>query len=79
MTKFNIAEITISVSDMEENIVGKAKNAIYQHFPLFPQCFQKAFSSGSWKPGIFQDRDKGLSEVLNRMGFHGSIIMWWLA
>ena len=27
-----------------ENIVGKEENAGYQHFLLFPQCFQKAFS-----------------------------------
>ena len=25
-----------------ENIVGKGENAGYQHFLLFPQCFQKA-------------------------------------
>ena len=25
-----------------ENIVGKGENAGYQHFPLFPQCLQKA-------------------------------------
>ena len=24
----------------EENIVGKGENAGYQHFLLFPQCFQ---------------------------------------
>ena len=24
-----------------ENIVGKGENAVYQHFLLFPQCFQK--------------------------------------
>ena len=29
-----------------ENIVGKGENAGYQHFLLFPQCFQKAFSLG---------------------------------
>ena len=28
-----------------ENIVGKEENAGYQHFLLFPQCFQKPFSS----------------------------------
>ena len=27
-----------------KNIVGKGENAGYQHFLLFPQCFQKAFS-----------------------------------
>ena len=26
-----------------ENIVGKEENAGYQHFLLFPQCFQKFF------------------------------------
>ena len=25
-----------------ENIVGKGENAVYQHFLLFPKCFQKA-------------------------------------
>ena len=29
-----------------ENFVGKRKNAGYQHFLLFPQCFQKASFSG---------------------------------
>ena len=29
--------------DMMENKVGKGENAGYQHFLLFPQCFQKAF------------------------------------
>ena len=32
-----------------ENIVGKEENAGYQHFLLFPQCFQKAFSSSASK------------------------------
>ena len=27
-----------------ENIMGKGENAGYQHFLLFPQCFQKSFS-----------------------------------
>ena len=35
-----------------ENIVGKGENAGYQHFLLFPQCFQKAFLLGSLKVGI---------------------------
>ena len=30
-----------------ENIVGKGENAGYQHFLLFPQCFQKASCTGS--------------------------------
>ena len=35
-----------------ENIVGKGENAGYQHFLLFPQCFQKASFSGSLKVRI---------------------------
>ena len=35
-----------------DNIVGKGENGGYQHFLLFPQCFQKPFSSGSLKVGI---------------------------
>ena len=30
-----------------ENIEGKGENAAFQHFLLFPQCFQKASFSGS--------------------------------
>ena len=30
-----------------KNIVGKGENAGYQHFLLFPQCFQKVSFSGS--------------------------------
>ena len=35
-----------------ENIVGKGENAGYQHFLLFPQCFQKFCAPGSLKVGI---------------------------
>ena len=35
-----------------ENIVGKGENAGYQHFLLFPQCFQKASSLASLKVDI---------------------------
>ena len=41
----------ISVFDRVENIVGKGENAGYQHFLLFPQCFQKA---------SFPDTSKGV-------------------
>ena len=33
----------ISVFERVENIAGKGENAGFQHFLLFPQCFQKAF------------------------------------
>ena len=35
-----------------QNIVGKGENAGYQHYLLFPQCFQKAPYLGSLKVGI---------------------------
>ena len=35
-----------------ESMVGKGKNAGYQHFLLFPQCFQKASFSRLLKVGI---------------------------
>ena len=42
----------IFVFNMDENIVGKGENAGYQHFLLFPQCFQKAFSLESLKTRV---------------------------
>ena len=35
--------MTMFVIDGIENIVVKGENAGYQHFLLFPQCFQKGF------------------------------------
>ena len=43
----NVAKMVISLFDRAENIVGKGENAGYQHFLLFPQCFQKASFPGS--------------------------------
>ena len=47
--KIHVTQKLRFASDRPENIVGKGENACYQHFHLFPQCFefQKAFSSGS--------------------------------
>ena len=36
-----VAQIMIYVFGRVENIVGKRENAGFQHFLLFPQCFQK--------------------------------------
>ena len=41
----------IYVFDRLEYIVGKGENAGYQHFLLFPQCFEKA---------SFPDKSKGV-------------------
>ena len=48
--KINIILMIISVFDRIENIVGKGENAVYQHFLLFLQCFEKT---------SFPDRSKG--------------------
>ena len=45
--KLNVTPNIKVVFDRIENIVGKEENAGYQHFLLFPQCFQKAFSSSA--------------------------------
>ena len=42
----NVGKMTISLYVRVENIVEKGKNAGYQHFLLFPECFQKASSKG---------------------------------
>ena len=54
--KMDIAKIIISFFDRVENIAGKGENAGYHHFLLFPQCFQKAPSSGLLKFGIVRQR-----------------------
>ena len=38
-----------------ENIVGKGENAGYNHFHLFPQCFQKVSFTGPFKAGIVDE------------------------
>ena len=50
--KLNVAKMMISHCDRVENPVGKGENAGYQHFLLFPQCFQKIPSFGWLKNGV---------------------------
>ena len=38
--KINVTEKSKFVSQRVDNIVRKGENAGYQHFLLFPQCFQ---------------------------------------
>ena len=47
--KSNVTQNIKVMFHMIKNIVGKEENAGYQHFLLFPQCFQKAFSSSASK------------------------------
>ena len=39
----DMTQIMEFVINWEENILGKEENAGYQHFLLFPKCFQNAF------------------------------------
>ena len=54
--KINVTEKSKIVLGRVENIVGKGESAGYQHFLLFPQCFQKASNAGSKKFGIVWSR-----------------------
>ena len=61
--KMNRIKKSRLVSGRVENIVGKGENAGYQHFLLFPQCFQKPSHLGSLKVGIVWERVKPRSHV----------------
>ena len=50
--KINVTQKLNFVSDKAEIIVGKGENDGYQHFLLFPLCFQKHYLLGSLKVGI---------------------------
>ena len=50
--KINATEKFKFVLGMVENILEKGKNAGYQHFLLFPKCFQKPPSAKSLKVWI---------------------------
>ena len=50
--KINITNKLKFISRRVENIVGKGENAGYQHFFLFPPCFQKISFSWLLKVGI---------------------------
>ena len=56
--KINVIEKLKFVLQRTENIVGKRGNTAYQHFLLFPQCFQKPSLSGSLKVWIVRYRVK---------------------
>ena len=43
--KINVTKDLKFALGREENMVGKGENAVYQHFLLLPQCFQKASST----------------------------------
>ena len=47
--KIDVTEKFEFVVGRIENIFGKGENAGYQHFLLFPQCFQKPLFTGLLK------------------------------
>ena len=47
--KINATQKLIFALERIENSMGRGENAGYQHFLLFPQCFQKDTFSGSLK------------------------------
>ena len=49
--KINVTGKLKFLLERVQNIVGKEENAGYQHFLLFPQCFQKDSSTRSLKVG----------------------------
>ena len=51
-TNGDVAEMKEFACQKVENTVGKAEDAGYQHFLLFPQCFQKPYSTGSFRVPI---------------------------
>ena len=54
--RFDVAKIKISLCDRVENTLGEEENAGYRHLLLFPQCFPKPSSLGSFKVGIVWQR-----------------------
>ena len=64
MTKIIAPKLMICDSNRVENIVGKGENAGYQHFLLFPQCFQRSSSSlqGRSQSGLC---DKAIRKLTN--------------
>ena len=50
--KIKVLEKLKIILGRKENIVRKGENAVYQHFLLFPQCFQKTSLLGLLKVGI---------------------------
>ena len=41
-----------------ENTMGKGEIVRYEQFLLFPQCFQRACTADTWKPGLVWERVK---------------------
>ena len=51
----NGCDFKSEISFQIENIVGIVENPVNRHFPHFPQCFQKALFSRSFKMGFYRN------------------------
>ena len=71
--KIKVLKMMIFVLDRIENILGKRENAGYQHFLIFPLCFQMAFCPGSGLCG------KELNKVRNHVTTTPYFIRWMRA
>ena len=61
--------------DRVETFVGKQENAVYQHFLLFPQCFQKASLPGLFIVWLMSRKGLRLKKVLKlEMGTSNRLI-----
>ena len=58
--KTNVTQNLNFLLERVENILGKGENAGYQHFLLFPKCFQKASFSR-----VVKSRDSGKKLIYN--------------
>ena len=60
---FKFDENGVNLYKMGENTVGKGEIARYEQFLLFMQCFQKACSADTYKPGLVWEGIKGYSLI----------------
>ena len=55
--------------------MGKGENAGYQHFLLFPECFQKLFFKGRQMSGLFGKEFTSAS--INAVMDQSEILAFW--
>ena len=61
--KYKFVENSRKLPKWLENTMGKGEIARYEQFLLFPQCFQKACTADTYKPGLVWERIKDWSQL----------------
>ena len=69
---FNVTQTVKLFKDSVGKILGNRENALYQHFLLFPQYFQRASFPGSLKVGIVWYRLAEHENCLDKEGNTGN-------